>query len=63
MVISSLFLPVSSYPVLMLCRNLPNVLRHVESLRQRIQDWPPRNAGGDGRGLVGIMDDEMGFVD
>ena len=47
----------------MLCRNLSNVLHHVESLRQRIQDWPPRNAGGDGRGLVGIMDDEMGFVD
>lgn len=47
----------------MLSSDLSNVLHQVESLRQRIQEWPPRNAGGDGRGLVGIMDDEMGFVD
>ncbi|MCJ1475184.1 N-acetylglucosaminyldiphosphodolichol N-acetylglucosaminyltransferase catalytic subunit alg13 [Lambiella insularis] len=36
-----------------------------EILRQTQNSWPPPNSGHDptGRGLPGIMDDEMGFVD
>jgi len=36
-----------------------------ENLRQRQKEWPPVNSGEDPsrRGLAGVMDDEMGFVD
>lgn len=41
---------------------LPQALADAERLRQRAKQWPPVNSGPD-RGLKGIMDDEMGFVD
>lgn len=45
--------------------NLPEALEQAESLRQRQQSWPPNNKREDpsGKGLIGAMDDEMGFVD
>ena len=44
-------------------RDLPAALRDAEKLRKQIQEWPPKSARGDGKGLVGVMDEEMGFVD
>lgn len=41
---------------------LPKALADAEQLRQRAKQWPPVNSGPD-RGLKGIMDDEMGFLD
>ncbi|KAI9813616.1 MAG: N-acetylglucosaminyldiphosphodolichol N-acetylglucosaminyltransferase catalytic subunit alg13 [Pycnora praestabilis] len=37
----------------------------TERLRRRQKQWPPVNSGLDpsGRGLAGVMDDQMGFVD
>ncbi|KAI9838806.1 MAG: N-acetylglucosaminyldiphosphodolichol N-acetylglucosaminyltransferase catalytic subunit alg13 [Thelocarpon superellum] len=45
--------------------NLASAIRDIEVLRERQKSWPPVNSGQDhtGRGLVGVMDDEMGFVD
>ena len=43
--------------------NLDNSLRRAERFRKVMSEWPPQRKGGDGRGLVGIMDDELGFVD
>ncbi|MCJ1371175.1 N-acetylglucosaminyldiphosphodolichol N-acetylglucosaminyltransferase catalytic subunit alg13 [Loxospora ochrophaea] len=45
--------------------NLPGAIQQSEVLRTKQQVWPPVNTTYDssGRGLVGIMDDEMGFVD
>ncbi|KAM0722756.1 hypothetical protein Q7P37_002198 [Cladosporium fusiforme] len=41
---------------------LPQALADAEKLRQRAKEWPPVNSGPE-RGLKGILDDEMGFLD
>ncbi|KAL9030885.1 MAG: hypothetical protein Q9196_001028 [Gyalolechia fulgens] len=45
--------------------NLSNALRESEVHRKKLQAWPPNNRGADpsGRGLAGVMDEEMGFYD
>jgi beta-1,4-N-acetylglucosaminyltransferase len=37
----------------------------VEELRTRMRQWPPIRSGEDKykRGLAGVMDEEMGWVD
>lgn len=37
----------------------------AEKLRERKSQWPPPNSGSESykRGLAGVMDDEMGWVD
>ena len=61
------------YFQVILCQNssltshsdLPAALRKSESLRTSQAPWPPADTGEDPavKGLVGIMDDELGFVD
>jgi len=48
---------------LICCSDLPSAIKEAEALRQEQQAWPPANSGGNGKGLIGVMDDEMGFVD
>lgn len=45
--------------------DLPAAIRRSESLRKTQNPWPPADTEEDpcGKGLVGIMDDELGFVD
>ena len=45
--------------------DLPAAIRQSESLRKGQKIWPPTDAEEDlsGKGLVGVMDDELGFVD
>ncbi|KAK3173339.1 hypothetical protein OEA41_006668 [Lepraria neglecta] len=45
--------------------DLPAAIRQSESLRKSRNAWPPRNEREDpsGKGLIGVMDDELGFVD
>ena len=45
--------------------DLPAAIRLTESLRKAQRPWPPVNTEEDisGKGLVGVMDDELGFVD
>jgi len=45
--------------------SLAQALKDAEVLRQRQKVWPPVNSGPHrhSRGLKGVMDDEMGFVD
>ncbi|KAL9131277.1 MAG: hypothetical protein Q9217_000765 [Psora testacea] len=43
--------------------DLPSAIPKSEELRRRSFPWPPKSDSGDGRGLLAIMDDEMGFVD
>ncbi|CAD6590888.1 MAG: N-acetylglucosaminyldiphosphodolichol N-acetylglucosaminyltransferase catalytic subunit alg13 [Alectoria sarmentosa] len=45
--------------------DLPAAVRQSERLRETQITWPPAETGEDpsGKGLVGVMDDEMGFVD
>ena len=52
-------------PSLTLCSDLPAAIRQSESLRKTHKPWPPADTGEDTskKGLVGIMDDELGFVD
>lgn len=40
-------------------------IAEAEKLRQRKNQWPPPNSGEEShkRGLAGVMDDEMGWVD
>jgi len=44
---------------------LPKALQDAEQLRQRQKAWPPVNAGvqREAKGLKGILDEEMGFLD
>ncbi|RMX85561.1 hypothetical protein D0867_15864 [Hortaea werneckii] len=44
---------------------LPKALQDAEQLRQRQKGWPPVNAGvqREAKGLKGILDEEMGFLD
>lgn len=46
-------------------RKLPAALGESEVHRKKLQAWPPSNRGADpsGRGLAGVMDEEMGFYD
>ncbi|KAI4098976.1 MAG: hypothetical protein LQ339_006169 [Xanthoria mediterranea] len=45
--------------------NLSAALAESDVLRKTRQTWPPQSGGADpsGRGLAGVMDDEMGFYD
>ncbi|KAL8684008.1 MAG: hypothetical protein Q9186_000038 [Xanthomendoza sp. 1 TL-2023] len=45
--------------------DLPAALAQSDALRKKRQTWPPQSHGADpsGRGLAGVMDDEMGFYD
>lgn len=46
---------------------LPQALADAEKLRERNKQWPPVNSGvhrqSSSRGLAGVMDEEMGFLD
>lgn len=44
---------------------LAQALQDAENLRQRQKSWPPVNSGvhRQARGLTGVMDEEMGFLD
>lgn len=45
--------------------DLTAALQQSEELRKKQSAWPPRNEGDEPsrKGLIGVMDDEMGFVD
>ena len=45
--------------------NLPAAIERSETLRKTQNPWPPADTGEDpsGKGLIGVMDDELGFVD
>lgn len=45
--------------------DLTKALQEAEGLRQRQREWPPVNAGTqrEAKGLRGIVDEEMGFLD
>ena len=46
--------------------DLAAALIQVEVLRVKKMQWPPpvdRSVDPSGKGLVGVLDDEMGFVD
>ena len=49
----------------MISSALPTAVCQAELLREKQHAWPPNNKEADpsGRGLAGVMDDEMGFVD
>ena len=55
----------SVQPSLTLRSDLAAAIRQSESLRKTHKPWPPADTGDDpsAKGLVGIMDDELGFVD
>ena len=55
----------SRLPPLTSRSDLPAAIRQSESLRKSNKPWPPADTGEDpsGKGLVGVMDDELGFVD
>ncbi|GAB1737399.1 hypothetical protein NU219Hw_g1544t1 [Hortaea werneckii] len=44
---------------------LPKAFQDAEQLRQRQKGWPPVNAGvqREAKGLKGILDEEMGYLD
>ncbi len=46
-------------------RDLPAALEAAERLKKRMKEWPPINSGADPveRGAIGVLDEEMGFVD
>ena len=45
--------------------NLTQALEDAEMLRKRQKAWPPPNSGvhRQAKGLKGVMDEEMGFLD
>ena len=51
--------------MLIFSSDLPAAIHQCESLRKKQNVWPPDNKEADpsGKGLIGIMDDELGFVD
>lgn len=57
--------PLHAKESLTLSSDLPAAIRQSETLRQKRHPWPPANEGADpsGKGLIGVMDDELGFVD
>lgn len=44
---------------------LAQALSDAETLRKRHKEWPPVNSGmhAETKGLKGVLDDEMGFLD
>ena len=50
---------------LMLHSDLPGAIHQSEMLRNKPKPWPSSNKGDDiySKGLAGVMDEEMGFVD
>jgi hypothetical protein len=47
-----------------MARDLKSAIPQADALSAKLAGWPPKNNyDAEGRGLVGIMDDEMGFVD
>jgi beta-1,4-N-acetylglucosaminyltransferase len=46
-------------------KKLPDALKEAEELRLRMKTWPPVNSGvhRQAKGLKGVMDEEMGFLD
>ena len=53
------------YVVVGKLENLANALDEAEKLSKRQKEWPPPNSGvhRQARGLKGVLDDEMGFLD
>ena len=45
--------------------DLPAAILQSENLRRDQKGWPPddKQADPSGKGLLGVMDDELGFVD
>ncbi len=45
--------------------DLDQALERSEELRKRHKEWPPVNSGQHrhSKGLAGVMDEEMGFVE
>jgi len=43
--------------------DLAAALKEAEVLRQRQRSWPPPNSGEQAKGLKGVLDEEMGFLD
>ncbi|KAE9961434.1 hypothetical protein BLS_002109 [Venturia inaequalis] len=45
--------------------NLPAALAQSETLRRRSKEWPPVNSGvhRQAKGLAGVIDEELGFLD
>lgn len=46
-----------------LSSDLSKALDETEALRRQMQAWPPKSAKGNRKGLVSVLDDELGFVD
>lgn len=46
-------------------KNLVGALKRAEQLRTRMKTWPPVNSGThrQAKGLKGVMDEEMGYLD
>ncbi|KAG8529459.1 uncharacterized protein KY384_006096 [Bacidia gigantensis] len=42
--------------------DLTKALKRAEILRKKMQAWPPRSAKADDKGLIGVMNQELGFV-
>ena len=55
----------TSISLLTMSSDLARAIRDSVVLREKQKAWPPKDTGDDiyGRGLAGVMDDEMGFVD
>ncbi|KAF2758347.1 hypothetical protein EJ05DRAFT_499874 [Pseudovirgaria hyperparasitica] len=45
--------------------DLPNALQQAEGMQKRSREWPPVNSGTHRltKGLSGVMDEELGFLD
>lgn len=45
--------------------NLPAALTQSETMRKRSKEWPPVNSGvlRQAKGLAGVIDEELGFLD
>ncbi|QDS67885.1 hypothetical protein FKW77_008062 [Venturia effusa] len=45
--------------------NLPAALTQAETMRKRSKEWPPVNSGvhRQAKGLAGVIDEELGFLD
>ncbi|PGH15329.1 hypothetical protein AJ79_02495 [Helicocarpus griseus UAMH5409] len=57
-------LAVSGYVIHGKLGNLANSVAEAEAFRQHMHEWPPnKNQENNGKGLAGVMEDELGFVD
>lgn len=43
-------------------RSLAATIGETEEFRKQLHSWPPATSD-QGKGLVGVMEDELGFVD